>query len=67
METKFNKKNKKQVSNLRAQVNKLKSNVSSKSTDSEEESSEKLRSSNKSVSFKIDISKDEINSNVTSF
>ena len=67
METKFNKKNKKQVSNLRAQINKLKSNVSSKSTDSEEESSEKLRSSNKSVSFKIDISKDEINSNVTSF
>ena len=40
METKFNKKNKKQVSNLRAQINKLKSNVSSKSTDSEEYSSE---------------------------
>ena len=36
METKFNKKNKKQVSNLRAQINKVKSNVSSKSTDSEE-------------------------------
>ena len=35
METKFNKKNKKQVSNLRAQLNKVKSNVSSKSTDSE--------------------------------
>ena len=45
METKFNKKNKKQVSNLRAQINKVKSNVSSKSTDSEEYSSEKSRSS----------------------
>ena len=67
METKFNKKNKKQVSNLRAQINKVKSNVSSKSTDSEEYSSGKSRSSNKSVCFKTNISKDEINSDVASF